>query len=96
MKPLRALAIMVAIFALPLALALILWIDEARSRASWEPLEPNPLYVVEPGDTLWSIAREHYPDADPRAAVYAIRQLNDVDPGRLRPGDVLMMPREVR
>ena len=96
MKPLRALAIMVAIFALPLALALILWIDEARSRASWEPIEPNPLYVVSVGDTLWSIAREHYPDADPRAAVYAIQELNEVDPGRLRPGDVLVLPKEVR
>ena len=96
MKPFRALAFMVAIFALPLALALILWIDEARSRASWEPPEPNPVYVVSAGDTLWSIAREHYPEADPRKVVHAILQLNDVRPEAIRPGDILMLPREVR
>ena len=96
MKPFRALAFMGAIFALPLALALILWIDEARSRASWEPLEPNPVYVVSAGDTLWSIAQEHYPEADPRKVVHAILQLNDVRPEAIRPGDILMLPREVR
>jgi len=81
------------ILALAAAMVLYFHVDDATST---ELPDPNPVYVVEPGDTLWSIAREHYPDADPRAAVYAIRQLNDVDPGRLRPGDVLMMPKEVR
>lgn len=79
--------------ALAVAIFLYLYVDDDTPT---ELPDPNPVYVVRPGDTLWSIAREHYPDADPRAAVYAIRQLNDVDPGRLRPGDVLMMPKEVR
>jgi nucleoid-associated protein YgaU len=33
-------------------------------------------YVVQPGDTLWSIATEIAPDADPRAVVDALRAAN--------------------
>ena len=81
------------ILALAVAMFLYLYVDDTTST---ELPDPNPVYVVRPGDTLWSIAREHYPDADPRAAVYAIRQLNDVRPEAIRPGDILMLPREVR
>src|SRR5690606_39422322 len=88
MKPFRALAFMIAVFALPLALALILWIDEARSRASWEPPEPNPVYVVSAGDTLWSIARAHYPEADPRKVIHAILELKDRKSTRLNSSHV--------
>jgi nucleoid-associated protein YgaU len=33
-------------------------------------------YVVQPGDTLWSIAAEIAPDADPRVVVDALRAAN--------------------
>ena len=33
-------------------------------------------YVVQPGDTLWSIATEIAPDDDPRAVVDALRDAN--------------------
>jgi hypothetical protein len=42
--------------------------------------EPEPLpvtdgtYVVQPGDTLWSIARRMAPDEDPRPIVGALRE----------------------
>jgi len=50
--------------------------------------------VVRPGDTVWSIAERIAPDADPRAVVDRIRELNDdVELGALRVGDELAVPR---
>jgi len=49
--------------------------------------------VVRPGDTLWSLARQYAPSMDPREAVYIIRTANGgIDPGRIQPGDVLLIP----
>jgi LysM domain len=43
-------------------------------------VQPVPLagqqYVVQPGDTLWSIANEIAPDDDPRVVVDALRAAN--------------------
>jgi len=53
-----------------------------------EPSSPQPVeapalsptvgetYVVQPGDTLWSIAAAIAPDSDPRPLVDALRELN--------------------
>src|SRR5690554_2063728 len=55
---------------------------------AWMMLEPSPDYemvsvVVQPGDTLWGLARQYAPSMDPREAVYIIRTANgDIDPGR--------------
>ena len=42
-------------------------------KAPFAPPGPGPdtgqVVVVEPGDTLWSIAKEHYPNRDPRPVV---------------------------
>jgi nucleoid-associated protein YgaU len=47
-------------------------------------------YVVQPGDTLWSIAEQLAPDADRRAVVDA---LNEVSGGAsLQPGQRLYLP----
>jgi Tfp pilus assembly protein FimV len=61
-----------------------------------EPLEsegagPRPVdgevYVVQPGDTLWSIAAELAPESDPRPVVDALRAANGGP--ELRVGDRL-------
>ena len=50
-------------------------------------------HTVEPGDTLWSIATEHYPPSeDPRARVEAIRQENGLEGYGIRPGMRLELP----
>lgn len=65
-------------------------------------LQPKPEYemvsvVVQPGDTLWGLARQYAPGLDPRQAVYIIRTANGgLDPGRLQPGDVVLVPVEGR
>lgn len=48
-------------------------------------------YVVEPGDTLWSIAKTYRPDADPREIVWEIQQASDAT-ALIRPGQVLLVP----
>jgi Tfp pilus assembly protein FimV len=47
-----------------------------------EPVDAGPVpaagevYVVQPGDTLWTIATEVAPDRDPRPVVDALRSAN--------------------
>jgi len=50
-------------------------------------------WVVMPGDTLWHIAKTCWPEAHTGQMVHEIQRLNpDVDPGRLRVGQVLRLP----
>ena len=48
-------------------------------------------YVVQPGDTLWSIATDIAPDDDPRAVVDALREANGGP--ELEVGDELILAR---
>ena len=48
-------------------------------------------YVVQPGDTLWQIARERY-GGDPRAGVWRIQSRNGLGGSALVPGTVLVLP----
>jgi Tfp pilus assembly protein FimV len=48
--------------------------------------------VVQPGDTLWSIARSVAPDEDTRAVVDALVELNGLDSVDLLPGAELQLP----
>lgn len=49
----------------------------------------SSMVVVRPGDTLWTIAREHYPGVDPRVAVNHLRKLNDLADAVVLAGQVL-------
>lgn len=48
--------------------------------------------VVEPGDTLWQIAREIAPADSPVVVVSALREANDLGDEPLQPGQVLQVP----
>jgi hypothetical protein len=48
--------------------------------------------VVQPGDTLWAIAAEHYPGADPRERVQAIEALNGLSSPVIAIGETLELP----
>jgi nucleoid-associated protein YgaU len=58
--------------------------------------EPRPVaahrVVVRPGDTVWTLAVRASGGADPRPLVDAIIKANDVDPGSIAPGQVLVVP----
>ncbi len=49
-------------------------------------------YVVQAGDTLWSIAERLSPGEDPRPLVDALTDVNGLDPGALVPGQAIMVP----
>jgi LysM repeat protein len=54
---------------------------------------PTVLYTVEPGDTLWSVATEHYPASeDPRVTVEVIRDANELPDAQIYPGTRLELP----
>jgi nucleoid-associated protein YgaU len=48
--------------------------------------------VVQPGDTLWSIAKEVAPGGDVRKTVYEIRKLNGLSDAMIISGQVLVLP----
>ena len=66
----------------------------SASHASVTP-EPRPTLTqvtVQPGDTLWSIARHVAPRHDPRDVVEHLQRLNDLSSGGLQAGQQLLLP----
>lgn len=49
-------------------------------------------YIVEPGDTLYDIARRLYPGRDWREVVHEVRVVNGITPV-IRPGQKIWIPR---
>lgn len=54
---------------------------------------PVTTVVVQPGDTLWSIAAEHYPSDDVRQRVQEIEDANGLRGPRIEVGQTLKLPR---
>jgi hypothetical protein len=48
--------------------------------------------VVQPGDTLWSIASALHDDGDVRAVIDEIQELNGLEGVDLQPGQLLLLP----
>ena len=48
-------------------------------------------YVVQPSDTLWSIAANHYP-GDPREGIWKLQHRNHLRNTLLVPGQRLVLP----
>jgi hypothetical protein len=48
--------------------------------------------TVRSGETLWAIAERIRPDADPRATIERIRDMNALDAGGPQAGQVLLVP----
>jgi hypothetical protein len=69
------------------ALAVFLWAAFARSS---DASGPERRYVVQPYDTLWTIAARGY--ADPREGVWEIRERNGLASATIVPGQVLVLP----
>ena len=85
----RALARMLAIV-LVVAVFLLVAPGLARGDGPDRPA-PRVTYVVEPGDTLWSIARQVAPGRDPRPVVDGLIKANDLR-GGLQAGQELSIP----
>ncbi len=59
-------------------------LDQAGNRSQ--------LIVVSPGETLWTIASRVNPEADPRAVIEEIKNLNVLEGSSLYAGQILRIP----
>ena len=66
---------------------IVLWAVFARSS---DASGPERRYVVQPYDTLWTIAARGY--SDPREGVWEISRRNGLERVTLVPGQVLILP----
>jgi nucleoid-associated protein YgaU len=83
----------VALIWLVLAAVAAVPITQWDSASSNRPMATTTV-VVEPGATLWELARSLDANADPRLLVDAIVELNGLGSGaNIHPGDVLVVPR---
>lgn len=80
----RLLAAVAAVFLLAVGLALGVHGSADRGHTT---------VVVEPGDTLWSIAAEHYPSDDVRVRVQDIEAANGLQGPIIEVGQSLKLPR---
>ena len=84
----RLLSIILAIF-----LAVMLCIIIFVSNLAYSTPDTITSYVVQDGDTVWSIAEKHCPNYHTGNVSMRIQQLNDID-GYIYPGEVLIVPVE--
>jgi LysM domain len=77
------------------AAALVLGLGGRALGGSSEPGEQRtrPHILVEPGQTLWSIAKARIgPEADPRPYIQEIREVNGLATSELAVGQRLLLP----
>ncbi len=60
------------------------------SATAWDTVYQE--IVVQPGDSLWIIARNFSPAEDPRTVVAVIREMNELQEAMVYPGQRLMVP----
>ncbi|NLM42292.1 MAG: LysM peptidoglycan-binding domain-containing protein [Firmicutes bacterium] len=67
----------------------VLWVDNTLDKIATERIYAE--VIVQPGDTLWTIATSQMPTEDPRDAVARIRELNQLQSAQIYPGQVLTL-----
>lgn len=94
----RGRKVLAALVALPVVVALgFVILSSGGALASADRAPSGVVFetvTVMPGDTLWSIAGDIAPDADPRDVVDAILRLNAMDSALLDAGQTIALPIE--
>ena len=90
----RGRAVLTAVVALPLAAAAVFGgIGAVGATATDTHASATFSYVtVAPGESLWQLAQQIAPNADPRDVVEAITNLNALSSGVVQPGQRLAIP----
>ena len=88
----RGRLVMIALFLLALFGGGVLFGTGSKAGASDQAGAPHHYVVVEPGQTLWGIAKQVAPGTDPRATVEAIRRLNSLPDGGVQAGQRIALP----
>lgn len=65
---------------------------EAASAAGDAPLASVEQITVQPGESLWAVARRIAPENDPREVMAQIQRLNDLTDSELQVGQQLLLP----
>ncbi|MDQ0864228.1 LysM peptidoglycan-binding domain-containing protein [Arthrobacter globiformis] len=65
---------------------------KAADTAGGLTVTPAVSVTVQPGESLWAIAGKVDPDRDPRDVIADIVQLNDLQAGKVMPGQQLFVP----
>ena len=65
---------------------------KAADSASGLTVTPTVSVTVQPGESLWAIAGKVDPGRDPRDVIADIVQLNDLQAGKVMPGQQLFVP----
>ena len=88
------------VIAAMLLVAVLAWIGGAtRADAAGSGPPPSAVYrnltkvVVQPGESLWAIAAQAEPAADPRSVIQEIIDLNALGGSSIQPGERLWVPR---
>jgi LysM repeat protein len=68
------------------------YVLQAELTASVKPVSPDTAYVVQAGDTLWSIARQFYGNGHMWPDIYYANQPQIADPNVISIGQVLAIP----
>ncbi len=90
---------MLAVFVVGLALAVVGVLAVARAQAASSGSPAAQLdrsmtrVVVQPGQSLWSIALRAAPSADPRVIVQEIIDVNALRSAAIQPGEQLWVPK---
>lgn len=86
----RGRVVLVALFLMLGALGVAI---AAPASGAADPRGRGPVAVVQPGDTLWSVAERHVPGDDPFATIEQIRRLNGLPDYTIHAGQRLELPR---
>jgi hypothetical protein len=92
---LTALLVTAAMVALGIGTGTAQAANSAPSRAGAERYRAGmERYTVSPGESLWSVAENADPDADPRDIILEVIGLNKLTGTTIYPGEQLWVPRE--
>ena len=89
----RGRVVVVALLALLLCAAFLMGRSGASAATDRASAPSYTQTTVQPGETLWAVAKRVAPKHDPRALVDAIRSLNHLQSASLTVGQQLLVPR---
>lgn len=75
-----------------LPLAVVMWFSAGRGAIAAGTAPTVHTVVVQPGQSLWDLAVEANPLADPRETIFRIKQLNGFTGSELVPGQGVLVP----
>jgi len=85
--------VLLLLIGLPIALwLLVAQLNGGAATGTLEAGGPVPIVVVQPGESLWTVAEQVAPDADPRDVIAAIVAFNHLESADVLAGQQLGIP----